>query len=246
MDMDTIVDKWFSTREQKITWGFSLAFFIIFPVYFANIAAFLPDNAMIDSSDSATGAWEVAFTETDIATSESTEFLMDGEEFIFEFTFTDESPNLAYVEITVSHDETDEDGANPLVQTQCDNAVGEMRMGQVNDFVRPDSTTTGDSGSANDCPASYTMIIMLVENYTGDSYQTSGSKGAIQDMWSDNGNGRGEYRCQITLETRSGSTPGPGPGPALNNNEDGEEITVSWRVVGLETTITPIVDASLS
>ena len=76
--MDTIVDKWFSTREQKITWGISLAFFIIFPVYFANIAAFLPDNAMIDSSDSATGAWEVAFTETDIATSESTEFLMDG------------------------------------------------------------------------------------------------------------------------------------------------------------------------
>ena len=65
-------------------------------------------------------------------------------------------------------------------------------------------------------------------------------------MWSDNGNGRGEYRCQITLETRSGSTPGPGPGPALNNNEDGEEITVSWRVVGLETTITPIVDSGLS
>ena len=242
--MDTIVDKWFSTREQKITWGISLAFFIIFPVYFANIAIFLPDNAMIDSSDSATGAWEVDFTETDIATSESTEFLMDGEEFIFEFTFTDESPNLAYVEITVSHDETDEGGLNPVAQEQCDNAVGEMRMGQVNDFVRPGSTMEGES--PNNCPASYTMTIMLIENYTGDSYQTTGSKGAIQDMWNDNGNGRGEYRCQITLETRTGNNPGPGPSPGpTSNNEDGEEITVSWKVVGLETTITPIVDSSL-
>ena len=90
------------------------------------------------------------------------------------------------------------------------------------------------------------MVIMLIENYTGDSYQTSGSKGAIQDMWNDNGNGRGEYRCQITLETRTGNNPGPGPSPGpTSNNEDGEEITVSWRVVGLETTITPIVDSSL-
>jgi len=247
MDMDTIVEKWFSTREQKITWSISLAFFIIFPVYFANIAAFLPDNAMIGGDGGATGTWDVTFTESDVTTSESTEFLMDGEEFIFEFTFTDEAPNLAYVEITVSHGETDESGPNPLAQDQCDNAVGEMRMGQVNEFIRPDSTTSGDSGSPNDCPASYTMVIMLIENYTGDSYQTSGAKGAIQDMWGDNGNGRGEYRCQITLETRSGDNPGPGPSPGpTSNNEDGEEITVSWRVVGLETTVTPIVDSSLS
>ena len=241
--MDTIVDKWFSTRDQKITWGISLAFFIIFPVYFANIAAFLPGDAMIDSSDSATGAWEVDFTETDIATSESTEFLMDGEEFEFEFTFTEGNSNLAYVEITVSHDETDESGLNPLAQDQCDNAVGEMQMGQVNGFVESDSTTTGDSGSPNNCPASYTMVIMLIDNYTGDAYQTTGSKGAIQNMWNDNGNGRGEYVCQITLETRTGNNPGPGPSPGpTSNNEDGEEITVSWRVVGVEVAVTPIIN----
>ncbi len=241
--MDTIVDKWFSTRDQKITWGISLAFFIIFPVYFANIAAFLPGDAMIDSSDSATGAWDVDFTETDVSTSESTEFLMDGEEFEFEFTFTEGNSNLAYVEITVSHDETDESGLNPLAQDQCDNAVGEMQMGQVNGFVESDSTTTGDSGSPNNCPASYTMVIMLIDNYTGDAYQTTGSKGAIQNMWNDNGNGRGEYVCQITLETRTGNNPGPGPSPGpTSNNEDGEEITVSWRVVGVEVAVTPIIN----
>jgi len=245
--MDSIVDKWFSTREQKITWSISLTFFIIFPLYFANIGSFLPDGAMISGGSGASGDWDVTFKESDIATSESTEFLMDGEEFIFEFTFADESPNLAYVEITVSHDETDESGPNPLAQDQCDNAVGEMRMGQVNDFVRPDSTTTGDSGSPNNCPASYTMVIMLIENYTGDSYQTTGSKGAIENMWVDNGNGRGEYRCQITLETRSGDNPGPGPSPGpTSNNEDGEEITVSWRVVEVEVAVTPVVEVSIS
>ena len=243
--MDTIVEKWFSTREQKITWSISLAFFIIFPLYFANIGSFLPDGAMISGGSGVSGDWDVTFEETDIATSESTEFLMDGEEYIFEFTFTDAVPNLAYVEITVSHDETDEGGLNPLAQDQCDNAVGEMRMGQVNDFVRPDSTMEGES--PNNCPASYTMTIMLIENYTGDSYQTTGSKGAIENMWVDNGNGRGEYRCQITLETRSGDNPGPGPSPGpTSNNEDGEEITVSWRVVGVEVSVTPVVEVSIS
>lgn len=243
--MDTIVEKWFSTREQKITWSISLAFFVIFPLYFANIGSFLPDGAMISGGSGVSGDWDVTFEETDIATSESTEFLMDGEEYIFEFTFTDTVPNLAYVEITVSHDETDEGGLNPLAQDQCDNAIGEMRMGQVNDFVRPDSTMEGES--PNNCPASYTMTIMLIENYTGDSYQTTGSKGAIENMWVDNGNGRGEYRCQITLETRSGDNPGPGPSPGpSSNNEDGEEITVSWRVVGVEVSVTPVVEVSIS
>tara|TARA_B100000131_G_scaffold251367_1_gene244933 strand:- start:517 stop:786 length:270 start_codon:yes stop_codon:yes gene_type:complete len=85
------------------------------------------------------------------------------------------------------------------------------------------------------------MIIMLMENYTGETYQDSGQKGELEGLWVDNGFGRGEYRCQITLETRTGSAPGPGPGPALNNNEDGEEITVSWRVVGVDVTVAPVV-----
>ena len=87
------------------------------------------------------------------------------------------------------------------------------------------------------------MTIMLMENYTGESYQESGQKGGIEGLWVDNGFGRGEYRCQITLETRTGdSTPGPIPSPGpTSNNEDGEEITVSWRVVGVEVSVTPVV-----
>jgi hypothetical protein len=245
MSMDAIVEKWFSTTEQKITWSISLAFFLIFPIYFANISAFLPDGAMIVGGSSVTGDWEVTFEETDVATSESTEFLMDGEEFEFEFMFNDPG-NIAYVEVTVSHGETDEGGPNPIVQEQCDNAMGEMDMGGVNGYVEGGSTTSGESGSPNECPTSYTMVVLLIENYTGDSYETSGSKGSIQNMWMDGGNGRGEWLCVITLETRTGSSPGPSPGPALSNNEDGEEITVSWRVVGIEVSVTPTVDISVS
>ena len=245
MNLDTIIDKWFSTRDQKITWSISLAFFIIFPVYFANITAFLPDDAMVSGGASVTGDWDVTFEESDVATSESTEFLMDGEEFEFEFTFNEPGINLAYVEVTVSHGETDEDGPNPVVQEQCDNAMGEMDMSGVNGYVENGSTTSGESGSPNECPTSYTMVILLIENYTGDSYQTSGSKGSIQNMWTDGGNGRGEWMCLITLETRTGSSPGPSPGPALSNNEDGEDITVSWRVVGVEVSVTPVVEIDL-
>ena len=245
MNLDTIIDRWFSTRDQKITWSVSLAFFIIFPIYFANITAFLPDDAMVSGGASVTGDWDVTFEESDVATSESTEFLMDGEEFEFEFTFNEPGINLAYVEVTVSHGETDEDGPNPIVQEQCDNAMGEMDMSGVNGYVENGSTTSGESGPPNECPTSYTMVILLIENYTGDSYQTSGSKGSIQNMWTDGGNGRGEWMCLITLETRTGSSPGPSPGPALSNNEDGEDITVSWRVVGVEVSVTPVVEIDL-
>ncbi|MDG1525927.1 MAG: hypothetical protein P8Q90_07675, partial [Candidatus Thalassarchaeaceae archaeon] len=144
MSMDAIVAKWFSTTEQKITWSISLAFFLIFPIYFANISVFLPDGAMIVGGSSVTGDWDVTFDETDVATSESTEFLMDGEEFEFEFMFNDPG-NLAYVEITVSHGETDESGPNPVVQNRCDNAVGEMDMDGVSGYIESGSTTSGES-----------------------------------------------------------------------------------------------------
>ena len=90
------------------------------------------------------------------------------------------------------------------------------------------------------------MVILLIENYTGDSYETSGSKGDIQNMWTDGGNGRGDWVCKITLETRSGSKPLPlDPGP-LSNNENDEDVTVSWRVVGVEVSVTPVVEVSVS
>ncbi len=241
--MDTIIDKWFSTRDQKITWSISLAFFIIFPVYFSNIAAFLPDGAMVSGGASVSGDWEVTFEESDVATSESTETLMDGEEFEFEFTFDEPGINLAYVEVTVWHDEKGEQGQWP---EQCDNAVGEMDMSDVSGYVESGSTTSGESGPPNECPTSYTMVILLIENYTGDSYETSGSKGEIQNMWTDGGNGRGDWVCTITLETRSGSKPLPlDPGP-LSNNENDEDVTVSWRVVGVEVSVTPVVEVSVS
>ena len=248
MDMDTIIDKWFSTRDQKITWSISLAFFIIFPVYFANIAAFLPDGAMVSGGASVTGDWEVTFQEMDVATSESTEFLMDGEEFEFEFMFNEPGINLAYIEVTVSHDETDEDRAapGPMFNPQCDNAMGEMVMDGVNGWVESGSTTSGESEPPNQCPTSYTMVVLLIENYTGDSYETSGSKGAIQNMWADNGNGRGDWVCKITLETRTADGPGPLGNVIENGGDEGEEITVSWRVVGVEVSVTPVVEVSVS
>ena len=86
------------------------------------------------------------------------------------------------------------------------------------------------------------MIILLMENYTGETYQESGQKGELEGLWMDNGFGRGEYRCQITSRNPYWDNPGPGPSPGpTSNNEEGEEITVSWRVVGVDVTVAPVV-----
>ena len=84
--MDSIIEKWFSTRDQKITWGVSLAFFIIFPIYFANLTSFLPDGAVVNSGDSVAGNWNVKVTEN-VEASDSDEVNMDNDE-IFELEFT--------------------------------------------------------------------------------------------------------------------------------------------------------------
>ncbi|GIS43827.1 MAG: hypothetical protein Ct9H90mP16_08970 [Candidatus Poseidoniales archaeon] len=116
-----------------------------------------------------------------------------------------------------------------------------MRMGQVNDFVRSDSTMEGDSGSPNNCPTSYTMIIMLMENYTGQTYQDSGQKGELESLWMDNGFGRGNIVVKLhwkpVLEIiQAQDQPG-----TIRTTKNGEEITVSWRVVGVEVTVAPVV-----
>jgi hypothetical protein len=239
MVLDTIIDKWFSTQDQKVTWAISLAFLIIFPIYFANMAAFLPDGSVIGADIA--GEWEISFEEKEIATFESTETLLDDEEFDFEMTFDDANSNLAYVEVTVAHGETDENGQWP---DQCDDAQGEMVMDGIGSYIETGSTLTGSSG--NQCPTTYTMRIMMLENYTGDTYVEEGQRSVILANWtSADDAGRGDWIARITLETRTGSKPGPFDPLALSNNENGEDITVTMRFVGVTASAKMNIDPTL-
>ena len=229
-----------TSRTMKVNSAITMSFIIFFPLYFLGMPSLLPDGATISESGGS-GTFSVSFEEQDIATFEETQELIDGEEYEFMFTFTETGMKLGYVEVTVSHDETDESGPTPdvIAPEECDNAIGEMKMEGVNGFVESGSTLSGES--TQQCPSSYTMLILLTENYSGTTYEESGSMSAILAQWTDNGNGRGDWNCKITLETRTGSTIGPSFGP-MNNNEDGETVTVSWRVVSYTVKADKVID----
>ncbi|MDE0707720.1 MAG: hypothetical protein OSB33_02105 [Candidatus Poseidoniales archaeon] len=240
MNMDTIVEKWFSTRDQKITWSISLAFFIIFPIYFANLGSFLPDDAMINDAGGIDGKWNVMLEET-VEDGDSEEADMeDGEIYELEFSYEDLAPNLAYIEITVSHDESNENGPLPssndpcIGACQCDTVDVELNMDDIGGYVVEDSTTTS---SSSDCPSEQVLRIYMIANYTGEGGEMEGTKNGILAMYDDGDQGRGDWAGDITLTVNTGGTPGPS-----GNRDNGETVTIEWKVVSVEVSVTPVVD----
>lgn len=226
-----------TSRTMMVNSAITMSFIIFFPIYFLSMPSLLPNGATISGSGGS-GTFAISFEEQDIATFEETQELIDGEEYEFMFTFTETGMSLGYVEVTVSHDETDESGPSPdeITPEECDNAIGEIQMEGVNGYVENGSTLSGES--TQQCPSSYTMLILLTANYTGETYEESGAMSSILGQWTDNGNGRGDWNCKITLETRTG---GVVPGP-FSNNEDGETVTVSWRVVSYTVKADKVID----
>jgi hypothetical protein len=243
MDMDTIVGKWFSTRDQKITWSISLAFLIIFPIYFANISTFLPDDAMISNGGGMTGKWTVTLDET-VEISDSEEIDMDHEEiYELEFSYDNLAPNLAYIEITVSHDESGESGPGPAPAAfpeECDTVDVALDMGDVNGYIMEGSTTESTSGTGN-CPSVQVLRILMIENYSSEGGDSEGTKSEILAGYDDNGQGRGDWAGDITLTVNRGGVAG---GPTQNRDQ-GETVTIEWKVVSVAVEVTPVVDVSL-
>ena len=243
MGMDTFVEKWFSTRDQKITWSISLAFFIIFPIYFANLHAFLPDSATIIEAGGVDGKWNVMLEET-VEFSDSEEVDMDdGEIYELEFSYNDMVPNLAYVEITVSHDESNENGPAPSPgptpdptpwPLACDTVDVELNMDDVGGYVMEDSTTTS---SSSDCPSEQILRIYMIVNYTGEVGEMEGTKNGILAMYDDGNQGRGDWAGDITLTVNTGGPNGP-----TGNRDNGETVTISWAVVSVVADVTAVVD----
>ena len=242
--METIKSKWFSTRDQQITWAVSLVFLIIFPIYFANMASFLPDNAVVGSGGSAGSVWYVELTETNQAEDSETVDMVDGEIFELEFNYNDMVPNIAYVEIIVTHDETNERGPTPGPTgqvanwpDQCDTVDVELNMEGVEGWQMDTSTT---SSSSSDCPSEQVLRVEIIENYSllSESMSTcEGKMSTCTSMYNDGNQGRGEWAGDITLTVNTG-----GPNGAAGNRDDGESVTIEWRVVSVDVVLIPDVN----
>jgi hypothetical protein len=236
MVLDTIIDKWFSTQDQKVTWAISLAFLIIFPIYFANMAAFLPDGSVIGADIA--GEWEVSFEETDEVRGEFSDMMGDGDIEEFDFSYTDTSKNLAYLEIVTSHQETNEGGPGPAPspwQNQCDTVSIDVMLSGISGFEEGETV----SSSTSDC-GEQVLTILLIDGYNGTTYETEGKRSDVLAANSDNGSGRGDWQFEITLDVNTGGPPGP-----TGNRDNGEEVTVTWRLVSAEVKLKAVVDTGL-
>ncbi|HIF04133.1 MAG TPA: hypothetical protein EYQ80_01580 [Candidatus Poseidoniales archaeon] len=237
MSMDTIIAKWFSTRDQKMTWAISIAFLLVFPLYFANMASFLPDDARVSSDSS--GKWTVSFEESVELEGSFSEMVDDGHIEEFDFSYVDTSTNLAYLEITVSHDETNENAlAGPTIGAQCDEVSVTVNMAGVEGYIESDSTTDSTSSS---CPSEQILRIYLIHNYTTEAHEMDGKKSEIIAHHSDNGTGRGDWAFEFELSVNRGGPPGPGP----NNQDNGEQVNVEWQLVSVEVSVVPVINTEV-
>ena len=238
MSMDTIIAKWFSTRDQKMTWAISVAFLLVFPLYFANMASFLPDDARVSSDSS--GKWTVSFEESVELEGSFSEMVDDGHIEEFDFSYVDTATNLAYLEITVSHDETNENGVGPgpTLGEQCDEVSVTVNMAGVEGYIESDSTTDSTSSS---CPSEQILRIYLIHNYTAEAHEMDGKKSEVIAHHSDNGTGRGDWAFEFQLDVNRGGPPSPMP----DNQDDGEIVNVEWRLVSVEVSVMPVVDTGV-
>jgi hypothetical protein len=235
--MDTIIAKWFSTRDQKMTWAISIAFLLVFPLYFANMASFLPDDARVSSDSS--GKWTVSFEESVELEGSFSEMVDDGHIEEFDFSYVDTATNLAYLEITVSHDETNENGPGPTtIGAQCDEVSVTVNMAGVEGYIESDSTTNSTSSS---CPSEQILRIYLIHNYTAEAHEMDGKKSEIIAHHSDNGTGRGDWAFEFELSVNRG-----GPAlPLVSNDDDGEIVNVEWRLVSVEVSVVPVINTEV-
>jgi hypothetical protein len=84
------------------------------------------------------------------------------------------------------------------------------------------------------------LTILLIDGYNGTTYETEGKRSDVLAANSDNGSGRGDWQFEITLDVNTGGPPGP-----TGNRDNGEEVTVTWRLVSAEVKLKAVVDTGL-
>ena len=225
----------------QITLGGILVFMLIFPGYFWIVGS----TGSSGDSMNVQGEWEVDIQFTDAANGEDSIFVDDEATEDFEFVIPPLEDSVLYaIVFTLEYDETDEGGPNPVVQDQCDSVTLSLDSSMLSgEISSPDSDYI-----VEECGTHNAVLVVLLKNFeiscnefdcSNSSFVTPDNMtlGEIENIVAKNGFGRGPLTVSATVETNTGSTPGPSPGPALSNNEDGEEITISWRAISYTHTI---------
>lgn len=218
MDFQDLVD---SPQKVKTLAG-SVAFMVVFPIYFAVLPSLIDEDISGGSSSGLSGSINVIFEESEITLSESVT-LGDGESHdTFFDLILDYERILGYVELQVLCFDGDDPG--PGFTDSVDGASDLSDLDGIEDQSDSGECSGGGGGG-------FSMRWDVTENYTGESYTSENmSESEIRNLWVDGGKGRGTWLATITASIEAA----PIAGGLIDNDE---EFEITWTAVHYNLTI---------
>ena len=220
MDFQDLVD---SPQKVKTLAG-SVAFMVVFPIYFAVLPSLIDEDISGGSSPGLSGSINVIFEESEITLSESVT-LGDGESHdTFFDLMLDYERILGYVELQVLCFDGDDPG--PGFTDSVDGASDLSDLDGIEDQSDSGECSGGGGGG-------FSMRWDVTENYTGESYTSENmSENEIRNIWVDSGKGRGTWLATITASIEAAPIAG-------GFIDDDEEFEITWTAVHYNLTIEP-------
>ena len=223
--------------DQKKMGAIAAAIIIPFGAFEVSYLISAPDSV---DSENVQGEWLVELEFTNIANGEETIFVSDEGTQELEFIIPQlEGESLYALQFNWLYEETDEGGAWP---DECDDVTLSLDPSALSGYV---NYSTGEYIST-DCGDYYGYLRVMLKDFEIDQFQsliTEGNSsfttpanmtlGDVDNLVAANGFGRGPVTVSVSVDTNTG---GVGPGP-VSNNEEGEDVTISWQAFSYTHTI---------
>ncbi|MDC3291001.1 sodium/proline symporter [Euryarchaeota archaeon] len=223
--------------DQKKMGAIAAAIIIPFGAFEVSYLISAPDSV---DSENVQGEWLVELEFTNIANGEETIFVSDDGTQELEFIIPQlEGESLYALQFNWLYEETDEGGA---WSDECDDVTLSLDPSALSGYV---NYSTGEYIST-DCGDYYGYLRVILKDFEIDQFQspiTEGDSsfttpanmtlGDVDNLVAANGFGRGPVTVSVSVDTNTG---GVGPGP-VSNNEEGEDVTISWQAFSYTHTI---------
>ena len=222
--------------DQKKMGAIAAAIIIPFGAFEVSYLTSAPDSV---DSENVQGEWLVELEFTNIANGEETVFVSDEGTQELEFIIPQlEDESLYALQFNWLYEETDEGGVLP---DECDDVTLSLDPSALSGYV---NYSTGEYIST-DCGDYYGYLRVMLKDFEIGQFQsliTEGNSsfttpanmtlGDVDNLVAANGFGRGPVTVSVSVDTNTGGVGGP-----VSNNEEGEDVTISWQAFSYTHTI---------
>ena len=221
--------------DQKKMGAIAAAIIIPFGAFEVSYLISAPDSV---DSENVQGEWLVELEFTNIANGEETIFVSDEGTQELEFIIPQlEGESLYALQFNWLYEETDEGGA---WSDECDDVTLSLDPSALSGYV---NYSTGEYIST-DCGDYYGYLRVILKDFEIDQFQspiTEGNSsfttpanmtlGDVDNLVAANGFGRGPVTVSVSVDTNTGGV------DPVSNNEEGEDVTISWQAFSYTHTI---------